>query len=69
MIVNREVFEATDELLHQTTNLLDALYDLAMESGPLGNSEPEAVRIMTLLEIAREKAQAAQQAHRKGDWV
>lgn len=68
MNAQREAFEETDGLLHQTTSLLDTLYDLAMESDPLGNSEPEAVRLMTLLEIAREKAQEALQAHRKRGW-
>lgn len=69
MIVNREVFEATDDLLHQTVKILDAFYDLAIESKSLGSSDPEAEQLMTLLHVAREKAQAAKETHLKGDWV
>jgi len=64
----KEAHEETDHILAQAVSLLDTIYDFGMESRALGNSDPEAVQIMTLIQVAREKAHAAQDAHQRADW-
>ncbi|WP_160325869.1 hypothetical protein [Roseovarius indicus] len=47
--------------------MLNALYDLAMDSNTLGSSDPEAVQLMAMLEVAREKARLALEMH-EAEW-
>ena len=59
----RAAHEDTSEKLITSVNLLEALYDLAVESRCLGNSDRESQSIMTLIVVAREKARATEVAH------
>lgn len=59
----RDAFSETDQALGLTSALLDLLYDVAMDSNTLGTSEPEAVQLMAMLEVAREKARLAAELH------
>ncbi|WP_422028536.1 hypothetical protein [Roseovarius sp.] len=58
-----EAFKA----LSLTGALLDALYDLAVDSDTLGSSDPEAMQLMAMLEVAREKAHKAAELH-EAEW-
>lgn len=62
-----EAFNDTNQVLGLTSALLNALYDLAMDSNTLGSSEPEAVQLMAMLEVAREKAHKAAELH-EAEW-
>ena len=62
-----EAFNGTNQVLGLTSNLLDALYDLAMDSNTLGTSGPEAMQLMAVLEVAREKAHKAAELH-EAEW-
>lgn len=63
----RDAFSETDQALGLTSALLNLLYDVAMDSDTLGSSEPEAVQLMAMLEVAREKAHAALELH-EAEW-
>ena len=63
----RDAFSETDQALGLTSALLNLLYDVAMDSNTLGSSEPEAVQLMALLEVAREKARLALKKH-EAEW-
>lgn len=63
MATPNEAYNDTDHMLYQVTTLLDALYDMAMDTTAIAHSKPEAMRIMALLEVTREKARATMEAH------
>lgn len=58
-----EAFNDTNQELHLTATLLDVLYDMAMDSRTIGNSEQEPTQIMAMIEVARDKAHSALGMH------
>ncbi|KRS18240.1 hypothetical protein [Roseovarius indicus] len=58
-----EAFNETNHQLHLTTSLIDAAYDMAMECRAIDHSDQEAIEMMAILEVAREKARTAMQLH------